>query len=237
MFLPIYLATTAQEFTQFKELPSTLCYMACHFSSSGTGLSNLPGQLPSGSILCIDDCTPITNHCKAQVSAQIRELIYRLNPCGILLDFQRPDNPYTLDMIESILGSCDDYPVSVSHIYAKDFNCPVFLPPLPFRLTVSEYLQPWSNREIWLELGNDKEMAIITENSFGAEQVYSIPHGGNPFRESSLLCHYTTHIKQDHIAVYFQRTIQDLEELQIQATQLGVTKFLGLWQQLKQFYS
>ena len=237
MFLPIYLAITAQEFAQIRDFSSTLCYLACHFSSSGTGLSNLPSQLPSGSILCIDDSTPISNHCKTQVTAQIRELISKLNPCGILLDFQRPDNPYALDMIESILGSCTDCPVSVSHIYARDFDCPVFLPPLPFRLTIPAYLQPWSNREIWLELGSDKEMAIITENGFGSEQICSIPPGGNSFREPSLLCHYCTQIKQDHIAVYFERTAQDLKELQLQASQLGVTKFLGLWQQLKQFYS
>lgn len=236
MFLPIYLATTAHEFTEFKEFPSTLCYLSCHFSASAGGLSNFPSKLPPGSILCVDDSTPIGNHQPNIVTRQLKELIDRFHPCGILLDFQRPDNPWAPDMIESILA-CTDIPVSVSHIYAKDFDCPVFLPPLPFRMTVAEYLQPWNGREIWLELGNDKEMAIITESSFGAERIDRVPDNKMQFRDSSLLCHYSTHIKQDHIAIYFHRTQQDLRQLQQQAQQLGVTKFLGLWQQLRQFYS
>ncbi len=236
MFLPIYLAMTGKEFAQFKGISSTLCYLACHFSASGAGLSNLPSALPSDSILCIDDSTPIANHNKEMVTSQIAELVDRFHPCGILLDFQRPDNPYTPDIIESILR-CAKCPVAVSHIYAKEYACPVFLPPLPFRMTVSEHLQPWLDREIWLEIGNDKEMAIITENSFGAERVYSIPSNGTYFRDASLLCHYCSNIKPDHIALHFYRTAQDLEELQAQAKELGVIKFLGLWQQLQQFYS
>lgn len=236
MFLPIYLATTAQEFTQYKDFPSTLCYLACHFSSSGTGLSNLPCTLPLGSIISIDDSTPIASHQTDVVIRQIATLVEKFHPCGILLDFQRPDNPYAADMIEAIIKhtSCT---VAVSHIYAKDHNCPVFLPPLPFRLSVTEYLQPWKGRELWLEIGNDKEMAIITANSFGTERIHSIPTSSCNFREPSLLCHYSIHIKPDHIALYFHRTANDLEELQAQAKELGVTKFLGLWQQLQQFYS
>lgn len=236
MFLPTYLAITPQEFSLFTDFPSTLCYLACHFSASGTGLSNLPPALPPGSILCIDDSTPIANHRPGAVTKQVAELVDKFCPCGILLDFQRPDNPYTPDMIEAIIN-CTRCPVAVAHTYAKHYDCPVFLPPLPFRVTVAEYLNPWSDREIWLELGNDKEMAIVTENSFGAERVFNIPENSISFREPSLLCHYCTHIKPDHIALYLYRTDQDLAELQAQAKALGVSKFLGLWQQLRQFYS
>ena len=88
-----------------------------------------------------------------------------------------------------------------------------------------------------MEIGNDKEMAIITANSFGTERIHSIPTSSCNFREPSLLCHYSIHIKPDHIVLYFHRTANDLEELQAQAKELGVTKFLGLWQQLQQFYS
>ena len=236
MFLPIYLAITGQEFPLFTDFPSTLCYLACHFSASGIGLSNLPTVLSPGAIISIDDSTPIVNHNLSAVSRQINDLVEKFQPCGILLDLQRPDNPYAPDMIEAIIhaASC---PVAVSHIYAKDHNCAVFLPPLPFRMSVSEYLQPWIGKEIWLEVGSDKEIAIITEKGLCTERVYSIPDNCNHFREPSLLCHYSTHIKPDHIALYFHRTAQDLEELQAQATELGVTKFLGLWQQLRQFYS
>ena len=236
MFLPIYLAMTGREIAQYSGFSSTLCYMACHFSSSGPGLSNLPSHLPEGTILCIDDSTPIQNHNVNLITKQINELCKRVKSDSILLDFQRPDNPFAQDMVDSILESAP-CPVAVSHIYAKDFDCPVFLPPLPFRLPLSAYLEPWNGKEVWLELGADKEMAIITEAGFGAERVHYIPEGSPYFRDSSLLCHYCTHIKQDHIAVYFHRTKRDMEELQQHAHQLGVCKFIGLLQQLQQFYS
>lgn len=236
MIFPIYLAITAQEFTHFEDFPSTLCYMACHFSPSGAGLSNLPISLPTESILCIDDSTPITHHNPDIVTSQINSLVQTHHPCGILLDFQRPDNPRTLDMIKNII-SCTNCPVAVSHIYANALPCPVFLPPLPYRLTVEEYLKPWANREIWLELGNDVEMAVITEDSFGTERIYGMPEKCFPLNDPSLLCHYSISVKQDHIALYFHRTKEDLEQIQRKASALGVNKFLGLWQQLRQFYS
>lgn len=236
MFLPIYLAISTQEFANILEFPSTLCYFACHFSPSGEGLSNLPTILQPGSILSIDDSTPIAGHSKNKVIEQIKYLTEKFNPCGILLDFQRPDNPFSVDMIESILEGTQ-CPVAVSHIYARELDCPVFLPPLPYRITVQEYLNPWSGREIWLELGNEKEMAIVTQTEFCTERVHTIPNERNYFRDPSLLCHYCTYIKPDHIAFYFQRTAEDLAEIQAQAQALGASKFVGLWQQLRQFYS
>ena len=236
MIFPIYLAITAQEFTHFEDFPSTLCYMACHFSPSGAGLSNLPLSMPPESILCIDDSTPIADHDTKTVADQICTLVERYQPCGIVLDFQRPDNPRALDMIMSIIR-CTNCPVAVSHIYAAEFECPVLLPPLPFRLTVEEYLEPWTNREIWLELGNDMEKTIITEDAFGAERIYNVPVSRPILEDPILLCHYSINVKQDHIALYFHRTKEDLEQIQRKASALGVNKFLGLWQQLRQFYS
>lgn len=236
MIFPVYLAITAQEFTHFRELSSTLCYMACHFSLSGEDLSNLPISLPANTIVCIDDSTPIANHNVEVVTRQINALVETHHPCGILLDFQRPDNPRALDMIKSII-SCVNCPVAVSHIYASKFQCPVFLPPLPYRLTIEEYLKPWVNREIWLELGTDMEMAIITEDAFSIEHIYDTPENHYFLDDPSLLCHYCINVKQDHIALYFQRTKTDLEQIQRAAKKLGVSKFIGLWQQLQQFYS
>lgn len=236
MIFPIYLAITAQEFTHFEDFPSTLCYMACHFSASGAGLSNLPISLPAESILCIDDSTPISEHDPDIVTSQINNIVQTHHPYGILLDFQRPDNPQTFDMTKRIISSIN-CPVAVSHIYASELTCPVFLPPLPYRLTVEEYLKPWANREIWMELGNDMEMAILTEDSFGTERIYVIPEKHLPLHDPALLCHYSINVKQDHIALYFQRTKADLEQIQQAAKKLGVSKFIGLWQQLQRFYS
>ena len=81
------------------------------------------------------------------------------------------------------------------------------------------------------------EIAVITEDNFGTERFYCSPNDYPPLEDPSLLCHYSINVKQDHIALYFQRTKADLEQIQRTAKELGVSKFIGLWQQLRQFYS
>ncbi len=236
MFLPIYLAMTGQEITQFGRFSSTLCYFACHFSSTSPGLSGLPPTLPANTILCIDDSTPIEKHDPALITTQLRDLLKKQHPIGLLLDFQRPNNPHTPSMIEAIL-KCSSCPVAVSHIYATEFNCPVFLPPVPLRTDLSAHLRPWSGREIWLELAPDNEIVTISTDRVSIQPVQSIPFDDTYIRDIPLLCHYSIEIKQDCIAFSIGRTAEDLVELQKEAQKLGVSKFIGLWQQLQQFYS
>lgn len=236
MILPTYLAMTAQEIAKFGHISSTLCYMACHFSPNGQGLIGLPAALPPNSLLCIDDLHPISKQDLPLLVRQIEKLQTGLHLNGILLDFQRPNNPIAPMVIAAIL-ECACCKTAVSHIYAKDFSCPVFLPPLPLRTSLDEYLHRWQGREIWLELGTEKEKAILTKDGFRAEAISGVPRDIPCFEDANLLCHYNTQVKQDHIAFYLYRTAQDIRDLQSQAKKLGVAKFIGLWQQLEQFYS
>lgn len=236
MFLPIYLAMTGQEIADFGAFSSTLGYMACHICPNGGGLSNMPVMLPENALLCINDSVAIIDPNEIAIVAQLRQLLDRYFLRGILLDFQRPDNPHSHRLIETILKniSC---PVIVSHIYASQHNCPVLLPPLPLRTTLSSHLSSWSGREIWLELAPDRAVAIVRPDGCIIEQTDVIPTAGRHFADTSLLCHYCTQIKPDHIAFYIYRTADDLAMMQKQALQLGVCQFVGLWQQLQQFYS
>ena len=236
MFLPIYLAMTSQEIAQFEDISSTLCYMSCHFSLSGTGLTNIPNRLIPHSLLCIDDSTPITSHDPKSVCEQIQDMIDNRNIDGILLDFQRDGNPFAHKIIESILEYIN-CPVAVSHIYAKGYSCPVFLPPLPLRIPLLDHLSPWAGRDIWLEISTVKQMATVKPDCFAVEDILNIPMEHPHFTDTSLLCHYSTHVKPDRITFYIHRTAEDLMQLQLQAQKLGVSKFVGLWQQLQQFYS
>ena len=43
-----YFAMTAAEIRGCSALPAGIAWMACHFSPYGTGLSNLPPELPEG---------------------------------------------------------------------------------------------------------------------------------------------------------------------------------------------
>ena len=62
MPIPCYLAMTAAEYARAKELPGRLAWMACHFAPYGTGVVNLPQQLPEGSVLMLNDRIPICGH-------------------------------------------------------------------------------------------------------------------------------------------------------------------------------
>jgi len=67
MPLTTYLAMTAAEMHYAETLPEHPVWMACHFSSYATGLSNCPTFLPAGSLLMINDRIPIWNHDPAHI--------------------------------------------------------------------------------------------------------------------------------------------------------------------------
>ena len=75
MAIPLYLAMTAREFRICKTVPANMAWMACHFSPYGTGLSNLPTSLPPGSMIILNDRTPICGHDPELIAAQLKELL------------------------------------------------------------------------------------------------------------------------------------------------------------------
>lgn len=85
-----FLAMTAAEIRGTETLPPKTAWMACHFSPYSTGLSNLPKALPPGSMVILDDITPIHGHDSETIAAQLRPRLDALECSGVLLDFQRP---------------------------------------------------------------------------------------------------------------------------------------------------
>ena len=85
-----FLAMTAAEIRGTETVPPKTAWMACHFSPYSTGLSNLPKALPPGSMVILDDITPIHGHDSETIAAQLRPRLDALKCSGVLLDFQRP---------------------------------------------------------------------------------------------------------------------------------------------------
>lgn len=230
MSLPLYLAMTAAEYNLCPQLPPHPAWMACHFSPYSTGLSNFPQNLPPNSMLILNDRTPIAGHDANLIANQLNELAVQLQISSLLLDFQRPDNPETTRLIDT-LGKSISLPMGISELYAESKSFPVFLPPPPPNISLEKYLAPWSGREIWLDCALDSMCITVTETgSAYTQQTFS---SQNPLHyDHTLFCHYQIETDNHSARFLLHRTFDDLINLLEQAEQLGITKAIGLYQEL-----
>lgn len=232
MALYTYLAMTAAEMAHCGTLPNKIGYMACHFSPYGTALSNLPQELPEGSLLILNDRTPIMGHDPKLINRQLEDCIKNFSCHGLLLDFQRADTG-ELKELSSILSQSLPCPVGVSESCGKDLPCPVFLPPCPLDTRLADHLRPWAGREIWLEVGTEETMLVLTEKGCTASQITEHSDMQFPHKEDTLHIHYQITEHHDRICFHLKRIKEDLQALIQEAEELGVSLCTGLYQQLK----
>lgn len=231
MVLPLYLAMTEAEMRTTSVFPDHLGFMACHFSVYGTGLSNPPSSLPQNAMLILNDRVPWSGHDISAVVSQLAEIAEETKCSSVLLDFQRPQVPQITPLIEAILDTLP-CPIGVSHLYAEPFPCPVFLPPLPLDTPLKDYIAPWQHREIWLEAALDGCTITLTQ---AGSQYTPLPYPGmdSGHKDSKLHCHYTVKTSSDSAVFTLFRTRKDLAELLEEAEALGITRAVGLWQEIR----
>ena len=232
MAISQYLAMTASEIAAASVHPPQIAWMACHFSPYGTGLSNCPERLPPGSLLILNDRTPIHLHDPLRIACQLNDLAQRLSCAGILLDFQRPGCEETA-RLSALLSDTLPFPVAVSSLYARYTGSPVFLPSLPCHIPLEKHIAPWRGRGIWLELALDCRELLVTAQGC---QVRSIPYpeAAPAFRlDERLHCRYRPQVTPTEAVFTLLRTREDLADLISQAEQLGITTTVGLYQELR----
>lgn len=227
-----YLAMTAAEIRENTGLPPKIAWMACHFSPYCTGLSNLPRTLPPGSLLILDDITPIHGHDPERIARQLEESIGVLGCTGLLLDFQRPGCGETAALVKHLTEALP-CPVAVSELYAAGLDCPVFLPPVPLTVSPAEYLTPWQGREVWLELALDGEVITLTEEGSTPAPLPPGEAFADGLTEKTLHCHYHIAVSDAEARFTLWRTREDLEDLMEEAERLGVALGVGLFQELR----
>ena len=232
MAITPFLAMTAAEMGNVSDFPPNIAWMACHFSPYGLGLSNLPQRLPPHSLILLDDITPIQNHNSEIIADQLRSLEETLRCSGILLDFQRG---YTQEMAALVnhLTQALPCPVIVSEIYAKELTCPVFLPPVPLSVPLEEYIAPWNGREIWLEISLTGE--ALTLSGSGCLRVpFPCPDNRfSGFTDETLHCHYIMEANEKSARFTLWRTVDDFMQFMEDGHKLGITGFVGLYQELR----
>ena len=225
MGLPLYLALTASEFTSCSPIPEFPAWMACHFSPYGTGLCNLPPELPANAMVILNDRISPLGHDPEYILAQLAQL-----SCDcILLDFQQADNAETAELAR-VIAAAESRPVGVTPQYGHELNCPIFLPPVPIDIPIQEHLAPWNGREIWLEAAADSLLYMVTGQGSAPAPLSRIPERG--LTDPELFCHYRIETFADRAAFALWRTREDVDALLEAAAALGVTKAVGLWQEL-----
>lgn len=226
-----YLAMTAAE-TEAFPLPESyaLAYMACHFSPYSTGLSNIPTSLPSGSMLIVNDRTPICGHDPQKIAEQLLQAMEQLHFHCVLLDFQRPGSHETAALCPVLIEALP-CPVGISDIYAAALDCPVFLPPAPLDQPLAEYIAPWEGREIWLDIAPDAACVTVTEKGSGIIPCSYSPPPENAFPDESLHCLYRAEVLESEIKFRLWRDSAQITALMDEAQALGITKCIGLYQQ------
>ena len=226
-----FLAMTAAEIRSISPLPDRIGWMACHFSPYSTGLSNRPKGLPAGSLLIVNDITPIHGHDPEVVAAQLLETVESCGCHEVLLDFQRPDSMETEQMAAFLVNALP-CPVAVSELYAGSLSCPVFLSPLPHHIPLKEHITPWLGREIWLEVAMDAEEIVIT---YSGSTVTSLPcfYDDHGHIDEALYCHYRMELLENSVRFTLWRTSEDIGVLLEEAKALGITTGVGLYQEFQ----
>lgn len=228
MGAPMFLAMTADEIRDISPLPEKIAYLGSHFSLKKPELEGLPESLPPGCGLILDDRNPIPEIEPIHIVNQLSSF----HPAFVLLDFQRPPKENSTKLAAAF--SRLNCPVPMPPEFAKDLNVPVFLSPVPPHVPIQAHLEPWTHREIWLELALDAVQITVTAQ--GSRNT-SFPHAeppGNNHKDSMLHCHYKITQQPDALHFYCYRTREDIDALLRTPLPPNVTHTIGLFQELGQ---
>ena len=234
MVLPLNLAMTPAEMSSADGIPTKIAWMACHFSPYTLGISNIPSSLPGGSMLILNDRFPCQGHSPSLAAQQLQDAADRLECESVLLDFQRPPEPEAEAVVRSIVDMLP-VPVAVTAPYAHGLSSPVFLSPAPLHMELVDWLSPWQGREIWLEAALCQETASVTEQGsiFSPLSAPDMTEGG--FFDETLCCSYRTEVLEHAIRFTLFDTPDTLKTKLEKARSLGVTRAVGLYQELGPF--
>ena len=231
MAIRCYLAMTAAEFRSVEPLPVHLGWMACHFSIYSTGLSNLPQELPEAAMVIVNDRPPVQGHDPEQILEQLTIVAEQWKPDCFLLDMQRPNSPQT-EKIVRLLTERLPYPVGVTEGYAADLDCAVLLPPCPLLTPLAEHIAPWTGREIWLDIAPEEQTAVVDREGCKITDGISVLPDTPEFIWEHLHCRYQIQVLEDRAIFHLRRDKELLHTLLQDAEQLGITRTVGLYQQL-----
>lgn len=205
MVLPLYLAMTASELCP---VPHPAFLMLS------------PGDIPPPDAMpVLTDREPLDGRAMAQLHRVCQ------GRAAALLDFARPPTAEVLEWIQGL--PC---PAAAPPGYAE--TGPVFLPPPPLHAPLAAYLAPWTGREVWLEAALLRQTVTITPEGTTVSSPTANHDFAGGFYSRELCCRFTQEFHRDRAVFTLFDTPDTLEEKLTRAAALGVTRAVGLYQEL-----
>lgn len=230
MDFSIYLAFTGAEWASVGEYGGKMAFMACRFSPWGGGISGVPTFLPPGSMLMLSDETPVQGHDPQRIAEEMSRAVGALGCGRVVLDFQRKDQAEYGQIVAAVREavSC---PVGVSEHYAKALDCPVLLSSPPLWTPLSQHLEKWTGREIWLEAVLEDATVTVTEAG-SRYQLCDREELPQSHVHEKLHVRYRVQTQEKAALFHLRRDREQLDALLQEAEELGVRTAVGLYQQL-----
>ena len=202
MVLPLYLAMTPLE---FHPIPRAACLLL------------EPSDLPPPGVLPV-----VTDRFPPDRQRLLRICQGRK---AVVLDFERPPTAEVREIIRGL--PC---PAAAPPGYADEG--PVFLPPAPLHVPLEEYLAPWKGREIWLEAAVRKQTVTVSAEGAAVFPPCTNTDLTGGYYHEKLRCGFIQKFTENQAVFTLFDTPDTLKSKILHASDLGVTRFVGLYQEL-----
>lgn len=232
MSIPLFLAFTAEEFSQKVPFPAKTAWMSVHFSPNGSGLTNLPPQLPQGSLILLDDHIQWANHSIERVCQELVTVLQRTESIGLLLDFEREPTAETLLLTKALGRCCKELGVALSAPpkYLLEDDTTLFLSPFPCSIA-PENIDP--QRKVWLDISPVCHSIRISKDcTIGSPAPYTragIPNSQEVYWDEDLLCNYYSEADGDDIRITLFRDATSAAKLLNRLNPAKIQLAIGLW--------
>lgn len=230
MDLQCYIAFTAAEIYAADHIICTPAWMACHFSTYHTGLSNLPQRLTPDSMVIVNDRTPPHKHDKQLIVEQLNRLADTLRVQCFLLDFQRKEQDETHEIAQYLSANLNR-PTGISEAYGQTGSGPVFVSMPPPHGSLTQHMEKLRDRELWLELATEEELAVVDSNGCSFFSGEIMPHSDQLFYDKTLHSKYCLQLDSSSAKFHIRRDEHCIAGILEEAKKLGIKKAVGLYQQ------
>ena len=187
------------------------------------GVYGPAAQIRPGAMLILDDRVP--------GSLDPAHIASMVQPESVLLDFEREPDADSVRIAEE-LSRALSCPVAAPPGFLKDPAHPVFLPPCPLHVPLAEYLHPWQNRNVWLDVTAQQQVITVTPDGTRYSTPAPADRQDGGWFDEVLLCRCTMETSKGEVCFTLFDTLETLKKKLEQAAALGVTRAVGLFQEL-----